>query len=370
MKIGLVLTNDCNLGCSYCYSPRQRLALDTQTALDWIDVCIEHCGPNDLIDVGVIGGEALLKTRLLEDIFEHSVKRAEHHPGGFTLSMTTNGTLATSKHAASLLERYAQYLSIGVSIDGTKEAHDQSRIYHSGAGSWNDAVAGFEYLKRLPLKALDINATFSPATRHLLVESVKFLLELANPHKLAINPTTDWHFDRNDALGLVGDFQKIFLYLAEHHPGKTIHNLTAREYELSLWQTGAPLDPFDVRQRSPHWCHVGTCESFTIGAGGRVYPCNRFQNQDRLQVANLIEGRLEWLPGADQTLKAMYSQFDDFPIECQTCPLKPHCSYCLAAGYESGDHRSWLAARHHCGWTYARFLTALWWRTRTGQWHP
>jgi len=374
MKIGLVLTNDCNLGCSYCYSPRQKQSLDTKTALEWVDANIDRCGPNDLVDINVIGGETFLKLRLLEEIVEHALKRAEHHPGGFSVSMTTNGTLVTTKPVRDFLERYGRYCSIGVSIDGTRDAHDSSRIFHSGAGSWDSAVKGFVYLKTLPLQAFDISATFAPATRHLLRDSMLFLAELSGPHKFSVSPTTDWLIPKDSAVGFVEDFKAVFRWLHQHTPGKSVHGLTSSTFNLKLWAQGERPSAKDNRINSPYWCHVGNCESFTVGAGGKFYPCNRFQNHDQMQLGSVVDGALVWLPEAEQRLTQLYDQFSDFPEDCQTCHLKPQCGYCIAAAYEPSEEgcnrKEWLAAQHHCGWTHARFLTALWWYRTTGQWHP
>ena len=135
MKLGLLVTNDCNLGCSYCYSPKQNLTVDLDSAIALLEHVLTEIPESECLELGFIGGECFLKPRLMADYLAYASKRLEQHPGGWFCSATTNGTLLGTEAAMALLERYKDRWSIGVSIDGGKILHDANRIYSDGSGS-------------------------------------------------------------------------------------------------------------------------------------------------------------------------------------------------------------------------------------------
>jgi uncharacterized protein len=68
-------------------------------------------------------------------------------PFAFAISIQTNGVLIT----AELLDICSRYrASVAVSIDGPKAVHDQWRVNHSGSGTFDDVVKGYELLKAHP----------------------------------------------------------------------------------------------------------------------------------------------------------------------------------------------------------------------------
>lgn len=358
MKVGLVVTNDCNLGCSYCYSPRKKVTVDPEIAKAFIDDGYLKTPAEELFDVNVIGGEALLKAGLLEDLFTYTLERYESHPGGIEFSLTTNGTLVNTPRAIALFERFRSRLSVGVSIDGTKEAHDRNRIFHSGKGSWDQAVEGYRTLEAIGLKVLDVNATFGPDTAVDIQESLIFLSDLTQSNRLACNPVSEWIIDKNEALRLANQFFEVFKHNNRHHPGKRIDGLNCNFNALGHPST--PLSKEVNRSLAGYWCRVGQSNSATLGYDGGVYPCNRFQNNDTMRLGKRTQSGYVPTPDRTARLLELADQFEFFPDECQRCALKQMCAYCIAAAYKDAPTpesvRAWFALKHPCGWTYARYL--------------
>lgn len=358
MKVGLVVTNDCNLGCSYCYSPRKKVTVNPDIAKAFIDDGYLQTPTDELFDVNVIGGEALLKAGLLEDLFAYTLDRYGDHPGGVEFSMTTNGTLVSTPKATRLFERFRSRLSVGVSIDGTKEVHDKNRIFHSGQGSWDRAVEGYRILDAIGLKVLDINATFGPDTSESIVDSLIFLSDLTAINRLACNPVSEWVIEKNEALRLANQFFDVFKHNNQHHPGKRIDGLNCNFNAIG--HPSIPLAKEVNRRTSGYWCRVGQSNSATLGYDGGVYPCNRFQNNETMRLGNRSENGFTPAPERVSRLLELAEQFEYFPEECQTCELKQMCAYCCAAAYSGTPTpesvRAWFALKHPCGWTYARYL--------------
>ena len=127
-----VATNRCNLRCRHCLSSSGRAEaseLDTSEVLDLMEQLADM--PVEMISV--TGGEPLLR----EDMFE-VIGRARHL--GLQVSMNTNGALVR------MFERElhdARLVSVNVSIDGLKEAHNFIRRSET---SYDEATDAMEFL--------------------------------------------------------------------------------------------------------------------------------------------------------------------------------------------------------------------------------
>ena len=85
--------------------------------------------------------------------------------------MTTNGTLLTGKKLDFVLKHN---FHLGVSLDGTREAHDLFRRYPGGRSSHSRIARHIrEAVKRYP--ALEVIAVVDPQNAHLVDESFAFI---------------------------------------------------------------------------------------------------------------------------------------------------------------------------------------------------
>jgi uncharacterized protein len=67
MKCTLLLTQDCNLDCSYCYVRKREAVMDLETAAKIIDFVYARTAAEEVIHFGFFGGEPLLQFGLLKD---------------------------------------------------------------------------------------------------------------------------------------------------------------------------------------------------------------------------------------------------------------------------------------------------------------
>lgn len=154
LQVVIKLTERCNINCSYCYvfhkgeesykdhSPKFRKRLHTQL-VDFINQGVKEL---DIVKVNLTfhGGEPMLlgKQRMAEILaFFH--QHIEAPSLGF--SIQTNAILVDEQWV-DLLSQYD--VTVGVSIDGHKEANDEYRIDHNGKGSYDDVVKGLKLLKQ------------------------------------------------------------------------------------------------------------------------------------------------------------------------------------------------------------------------------
>ncbi|MDF2192588.1 radical SAM protein [Paraflavitalea sp. CAU 1676] len=161
------IASRCNINCTYCYmynledssykkQPRF-MSNDTMEVLcRKIATYSRQSGVKNVIIV-FHGGEPLLVN---PSFFTATKALLDEHLKGqgiyYSMTLQTNGTLLTEAWI-DFLDKHE--IDIGVTIDGTKDIHDQFRIYKSGKGSFDEI---YRNLKMLSIKKLGLITVLNP----------------------------------------------------------------------------------------------------------------------------------------------------------------------------------------------------------------
>jgi len=172
-KIVLNVTHGCNLACKYCFAAkydRQQPVMSFDTALK----ALELFEPGHPVNVAFFGGEPLLAWDLVVAVAERVHLLARERGVGFSLHVTTNGTLI-DRFKAAALARYG--FTVLVSLDGPKEIHNAGRPAKEG-DSYDRTMSGLRALKQAGIAhRVMARATFSE-TDARLVERLDFFERL------------------------------------------------------------------------------------------------------------------------------------------------------------------------------------------------
>lgn len=179
----------CNLACSYCYmyyhpdqSWRHQPRFMSRAIVRNVAFRLEQHAQtlrSGSLAVVVHGGEPLLYPDL-EYFFselESAVKSCR-----LALAIQTNGTLFDDNNLA-IIEKHRVH--VGISIDGSRDAHNRVRINHSGIGSYDDVLNG---LRLVQAKA-----------PHLL-DSVLQVIDIGVPPKEMLDTLESYGVGRADLL--------------------------------------------------------------------------------------------------------------------------------------------------------------------------
>lgn len=131
-----IVTNDCNLRCKYCYVTHKSKGkvMPLEVAEQFIDLVLadETISKRESVILDFIGGEPLLEPELIEQICDYFKIRTYElgHPWywRYRISISTNGVNYGSAPVQRLIEKNKGKISIGISIDGTKEKHELRRL--------------------------------------------------------------------------------------------------------------------------------------------------------------------------------------------------------------------------------------------------
>jgi uncharacterized protein len=134
----LLLNQGCNLVCTYCYlghaAPTSHRAMAADLARDAVLGALEQPWPTILVDFG----EIAVAEAAFRDLLPWARSAAADRGKTLRASIQTNGT-AIDDDLADFLARHE--VAVGISLDGPRAIHDAARIFRSGAGSYDRAVA-------------------------------------------------------------------------------------------------------------------------------------------------------------------------------------------------------------------------------------
>lgn len=150
--------------------------------------------------IDFMGGEPFLNIDVMEYITSYFLERAikEHHIWARTVrfAISTNGQAYFDPKVQKYLEKYKNFISMGISIDGPKHIHDACRIYPDGRGSFDIAYKAFldcrDRFHYLPTTKI----TLSPDNLDNLMQCVKFFVDLGvNIINMNCVYEAEWSYD-------------------------------------------------------------------------------------------------------------------------------------------------------------------------------
>lgn len=274
MHVTLVLTHECNLACSYCYTGEKfRREMDWETAMRSLDLLFG--APREQtpwreetpLDLGFFGGEPLICFDMLERVALEARARATREGRRLRLAVTTNGTLVTPERARRLK---ALGVQVTLSLDGCRAAHEATRPQRGGRSSFDDVLAGAENLRAAGL-GLQVIAVVAPENVRWLGESVRFLAGLGAT-EVILNPAFECAWSDAD-LGL----------------WEAGLEEAARAYADAI-RAGRPLamPTFDNKLLAAAKGGLTSCDScgsgdreIAVSPRGNLFPCARMVGEDR-----------------------------------------------------------------------------------------
>jgi uncharacterized protein len=329
-SVTFVVTQECNLRCSYCYMVHKnrdhRMSFDVaRAAVDYLLTHHELFGESAVV-WDFIGGEPFLELPLIERIVTYALLRSYEleHPwfmqSQFTIS--TNGLLYGAPAVQRFIGRYREFLDVTISIDGPEEVHDRARVTASGEGSYGlirDAIP--LWLRQFPRASTKV--TIARENLGDVARSVLHLFALGITRVLAnVVFENVWHEGDDvrfeEQLDRLGD--------------EMVRTGLWKAHSCSLFQRGigTPLDP---SKDGANWC--GSGRMLAIDADGTFYPCVRFlpftlTRRVARNIGNVREGLAinRARPFLALTVAAQSRR------ECLECRVAKGCAWCQGLNYD------------------------------------
>lgn len=330
----------CNMKCDYCFyndecenrEVQNYGIMDEKTLDALVSRAFEYAKGS--VSFSFQGGEPTLcgigfYEKVLELQKKHNNKRMTVYN-----SIQTNGR--------NIDEKWAEFLSkngffVGLSLDGTKAAHDKYRKDKDGKGTWEKAVSAADILIS---KNVDVNV-LCVVTEAVAKEPVNVYNTLKKYKYLQFIPC----FDPFNNTGKGEDFRNApsSRELTEKAVCKSrSYSLTCELYKSFLnkifelyykdYFSDHPvyIRTFDnyigiLQGKAPEMCGVlGRCVCYgAVEADGSVYPCDFYMTDD-YRLGNVIENTFSEM-FSSETAKKFTAEPSGMPCDCYNCKYRRIC---------------------------------------------
>ncbi|SDF33627.1 uncharacterized protein SAMN04488542_10957 [Fontibacillus panacisegetis] len=274
-SLTLMIVQECNMKCSYCYGEGgeyyDKGKMSLETAIQSIEYLITNSKSEKLL-ICLFGGEPLLNFDLFKAIISYCRSREEQTGKTFSFTTTTNGTLLTKEIEEYLVNNK---VTVQISVDGDQNTHNSNRYFDNKIGSYEIIIRRTKNMRQkglLTARATITNKQFD------LVETFNHLHELgfrAIPMSPAFNLLSD-----DDYKTLTAEYYR----LIDHFEHLIKENDYVKYSKLSI------LNGFMHRINKGYVrslpCGVGR-SMYAIDINGDIYPCHRFVSNKEYILGNV-----------------------------------------------------------------------------------
>lgn len=283
----LVVSQRCNLCCTYCYVNEGRFDFDQKpvaamspaSVRHWVERLFEVFPGFETYCFHFYGGEPTMNMKAIRHAVDAAEEIAARVGAVAEFMITTNGTLVTEEVAAFMNQhRFTVY----VSIDGDEATHDANRLYRSGRGSFAKVVEAIERLRRQP----DVRLVGSSVISAEL--SLGEALAALRLHGIGEAKAERAHLEPGSDLSLNGESRERYIAdvrgLAQQYIGALETGVRPMDSRLN----SRILQLFS-RTRREQFC-AASQGIFGVTASGDLYPCALMVGRQEFRLGALPDG--------------------------------------------------------------------------------
>ncbi len=319
----LLITQTCNLKCSYCFAEAYMGSRSDNRVMSPATACvaIEKVLKSvlDIPGIQFFGGEPLIGFTTIKEAVQATEKYCMAHQAQIpTFTITTNGTLI-DREVIEFFKRHN--FSVTISLDGPQHINDKQRQFPSGKGTYDVIKKKIDLLRSAGVE-ISIEAVFTDNhtnCEETIESTYEFLLKLG-ARDIYLTPAIGGSPDESLDGCLLADLEQSYT--------------ASTERIMESWLTDSPISmPYwlDIlntlisRKGKTHFCGAGY-EGITVDYSGKVFPCHTLIS-DSLYMGSVYDKEF---PGEDfRRVTALMRQTskDSFP-KCVKCWAKNLCSPC------------------------------------------
>lgn len=302
----IILTENCNLACTYCYEHHKtKNVMSFETAKYILDKELSKKDGYEEIIVDLFGGEPFLEFELIKKI--HSYIFSKDWGKKIMCCATTNGTLVHGE-VKEWLKEHRDTMWVGLSLDGTKEMHDINRC-----NSYDQIDIDF-FKNTYPGQPCKM--TVSEQTLPKLSEGIFYFERIGIPFSANLAEGVDWSNDNN--FKILQEQLEILVDYYIKNPDKPICEFL--DIKLALLGTDTP--------RNTKFCGTGE-QMICYDINGNYYPCQAFAPQTLGDTSSKFK---------NTTTEMFTNGYQD--EMCMNCIAYPVCRTCYGANNLCrGDYR-------------------------------
>lgn len=243
----------------------------------------------------VSGGESLLNTAAIQKTIECAERFQSSSNKSVQTWLCTNGSLLT-KDFVRFLDKHN--VSIGISIDGEKNAHDANRVYPNGQGTYDDVIKG--------LKTVLEDNQIGNRMKHIwglsvINENNCDLIAIIEHYKSigikSAQMKIEWKENSNpkEAIKLYElyalAYEKLATFLLNQYNNNNIDYLLMIINDND--QFGKVLKKYITGTYTSRRCEAGRYK-VAVCPNGDIYPCYGFIGIKDMKIGSVFENYINW----------------------------------------------------------------------------
>ncbi|MCM2464877.1 radical SAM protein [Methanoculleus oceani] len=314
--IELILTEGCNLACSYCFEKDMagHSKMPRNIAAKAIDLLIDYSNDCSELHITYFGGEPLLNYSVMRYITEYAQEQSSLRNKSINFNMTTNGTLLNRSIVEYLSSNKIKVL---VSVDGLRRTHDKHRKDKNGNGTFDRVYKNLKLLKEKQ-PWIGIKMTIMPIECKYLFDDV------INLYNMGVN-----QFLIGPATGVSWSAQTINTYLSQ------LEKLY--EWYFSYPRSDLRINEFDEIENKPFFgCHAGRT-NIAVGIDGQISPCSKILAINNTNLLSKLGNVYLGLTNFKNRLRL--NECSELHVECERMGIsEEYRGGCYASNYyETGS---------------------------------
>jgi radical SAM protein with 4Fe4S-binding SPASM domain len=322
-SLSLVITDDCNFDCSYCYKTKGEAYMPLGTAEKAVAFLLPYCDDESYLIF--YGGEPLLAFDLIKDVVSFAERKSRSHHKTVRYSLTTNGVLLSE----AMVEFFALHeFLVVLSFDGlAQEVHRQK-------GTLPKMQSVVERLKLHPRIRLEVNSVFTPVSVYRMADSIRHLIDLGIPKiRYSLSVKSPWN--EVSLRRLESELGFLVEILAEEHARTDrvpVENLTQRLRGPGVFRCSGSKDRLALTPEGQVWGCDLFAEHFKRVENPSILKDYHFGNiDDFIDRHAVIYPEKAPLYGQLRT-----DNFYTASTECFICEYLPECGICPMEAAFSG----------------------------------
>lgn len=318
--------HECNFQCRYCFAQSGKTYISNKRSFSGKDIEITlnffftQMFPDAKryrIDF-ISGGEPLLYFDTIKHTVEISEEFQQSSGKSVQIWLCTNGSLLTEEIVRYLDEHN---VSIGISIDGDKEAHNANRVYKNGEGTYSDVYNGLRQVLEAPNVSNKVKHIWGLCvineSNHDLVRIVEHYRSLGiKTAQIKI----EWrHFSSEEE---AENYYSVLMASYTQFAEFLLFEFTKGNLDCLLMiinendQFGKIVKRYITGVYASRRCEAGRSK-VTICPNGDIYPCYSFVGIEALKMGNIYQHTA--------TQSMCINVGINFSAKCKTCEIKYLC---------------------------------------------
>lgn len=323
----LLLSENCNLKCEYCFEQHKPFAMTKEVARKSIDFLSDGAIINKTgnFSITLFGGEPMLEPDIMEELFRYGYEVALKKKLNFSASIITNATLLDEKRYNIIKEwKDKVNLEIQLSVDGKAETQNTYRITKDGKPSFHlveKNVPRFKELFKDAPRRLSVHGVISKKTLDKLYENYLFFHQEWGMQRIWFIPVIEEEWTEDDVKIYDEQMSKITDYIL---------SIVKRDNSIEEIYNYAPLDRCLRQSRGFPSAPCGAGKNFvTITAKGYIYPCHQIYFNDKnneTYIGSIFTGIYE--PN-----RKLFLDYDSSDLTCPKDCDHYYCYRCIAVNW-------------------------------------